>query len=365
MTPRIPYVDLVAQHRALKPELHAALERVLDHGQFILGPEVAELERALATSLGVSHVVGVSNGTDALVLGLKLAGVSAGDEVITVSHSFVATATAIRLVGASPVFVEIDEATMNIDPAAVERAWTPRTRAVMPVHLNGSPAPVDRLEALCRARGAALVEDCAQAIGARLGGRSVGSFGIGCFSLHPLKVLSAVGDAGFVTVATEAEAITLRRMRNLGLRDRDHCQSPDGNMRLDTLQAALLLVKLGHLPGWIAQRRAHAKAYREHLGEGVQLGHELPSSEPVHSAFVIRHPRRDELQRFLAERGIDTKVHYPIPIHRQEAFAAASVELPVTDRVCAQILSLPVTPELSVEGRARVIEAVRAFGAPR
>lgn len=360
--PNIPYVDLAAHNRAVKGDLLAALGRVIEHGQFILGPEVAGLEEALAKFLGVPHVVGVSNGTDALVMGLRIAGVKCGDEVICPSHSFVATATAIRLVGATPVFADVDAETMNLAPAAVEALITAKTTAVMPVHMNGAPAAVAALSALCERRKLALVEDCAQAIGARARGRSVGTLGIGCFSLHPLKVLSALGDAGFITVKTEAEAARLRQMRNLGLRDRDHCDFAESNMRLDALQAALVRAKLPHVPSWIAARRAHADAYRAALGQHVQLPHAEGEDFMVYSAFVVRHPRRDALIAHLATRGIEAKVHYPIPIHRQLAFAdLPRANLPLTDAVCASIVSLPVTPELSPEGRARVIAAVLEF----
>lgn len=361
-TPNIPYVDLAAHNRALKGDLLAALGRVIEHGQFILGPEVSGLEEALAKFLGVPHVVGVSNGTDALVMGLRLAGIKAGDEVVCPSHSFVATATAVRLVGATPVFADVDAETMNLDPIAAETAITSKTTAVMPVHMNGAPAAVDALAALCERRKLVLIEDCAQAIGARARGRSVGTLGIGCFSLHPLKVLSALGDAGFITVKTEAEAARLRQMRNLGLRDRDHCDAADSNMRLDALQAALVRAKLPHVPGWIEARRAHARAYREALANHVRVPHAEGEDFMVYSAFVVRHPRRDALIAHLATRGIEAKVHYPVPIHRQRAFEdLPSAHLPVTDAVCASIVSLPVTPELSPEGRVRVIEAVLEF----
>ncbi|MEI8256934.1 MAG: DegT/DnrJ/EryC1/StrS family aminotransferase, partial [Deltaproteobacteria bacterium] len=340
MTHRIPYVDLAAQNGPLREALIAAVSRVISHGQFVLGPEVAQLEAALERFLGVPHVVGVSNGTDALVMALKLVGVGPGDEVITPSHSFVATATAVALAGARPVLVDIDERTMAISADLVEAAITPRTRAVVPVHLSGFAVDVDRLAAVCERRGLALVEDCAQAIGAKHRGRSVGSVGIGCFSMHPLKVLAALGDAGFITVADAGHAERLRHMRNIGLLDRDHCETIDGNTRLDTLQAALVLAKLPGVPGWIAARRAHADAYRATLGGVVRLPPDEGEGFSVYSAFVVRHPARDRLRAFLSDRGIDSKVHYPVPIHRQRAFAHLGVPaLPVTDRVCEQILS--------------------------
>lgn len=360
----IPYVDLAAQARGLKERLLAAAERVIDHGQFILGPEVGELERRLAEMVGCRHAVGVASGTDALVLGLRLAGVGPGHEVLTVSHSFVATASAIALVGAEPVFVDVDEATMLMDPDRLEEALTPRTRAVVPVHLNGWPCAMDAIGDFCRRHGLALVEDCAQALGARHRGQPVGSFGIGCFSLHPLKVLSALGDAGFVSLDDDEQAERLRQWRNLGLIDRDHCRWVSGNSRLDTLQAAFLLVKLDELPGWLAARRAHAEAYRRALAGRVTLPPEEGDDVAVHSCFAVRHPARDRLQAMLAERGVDAKAHYPLAIHQQEAFAARAVagpprpDLLVTERVVGEILSLPVTPELSAADRERVIEAL-------
>ena len=357
----IPYIDLPAQHRPIEEELVAALRRVLAHGQFILGPEVAELEQRLAERLGVAHVVAVGNGTAALVLALRLRAVGPGDAVIVPSHSFVASATAVRLVGATPIFADVDPETMLVTAATIEAVLTSRVKAVMPVHLNGYPCELDAIAELCARRRVALIEDCAQAIGARHRGRSVGSHEIGCFSLHPLKVLSALGDGGFISVAAPADAARLRLLRNIGLRDRDHCELVSGNSRLDTLQAAFLLVKLGHLDGWIAARRAHAAAYAAALAGHVQLPPSAPHVEPVWSAFVVRHPRRDVLAAALRERGIDAKSHYPLAIHQQAAFEDLDHgPLPVTERVVSEILSLPVTPELGVQDRARVIDAVIA-----
>lgn len=357
----IPYIDLPAQHRPIEDELVAALRRVLAHGQFILGPEVAELERRLAERLGVAHVITVGNGTDALVLALRLRGIGPGDEVVVPSHSFVATASAVCLVGATPVFADVDGSSMLMTAATIEAAFTSRVKAVIPVHLNGFACELDSIAQLCERRGVALIEDCAQAIGARYRGRSVGAHEIGCFSLHPLKVLSALGDGGFITVASGADAARLRLMRNIGLRDRDHCELVSGNSRLDTVQAAFLLVKLDHLDTWIAARRAHAAAYTAALADYVQLPPSARHIEPVWSAFVIRHPRRDALAARLREWGVDVKSHYPLAIHQQAAFAGQNrAPLPMTERVVSEILSLPVTPELNAEDRTRVIDAVIA-----
>ena len=358
--PPIPYVDLPAQHAEIEDEILAAVRRVLRHGWFILGPEVQELEEALAARLGVRHVVGVGNGTEALVLALKAHGVGPGDEVITVSHSFFATASAIELVGATPVFVDIHPDTLLMDPALLDTACTPRTRAVLPVHLMGHPCDMDAIGAFCRARGLALIEDAAQAIDARWQGRAVGSFGTGCFSLHPLKNLAACGDAGFVSTDDDPVAAWVRQARNIGIRGRDHCDFVSSNSRLDALHAAILRVKLDHLDAWTTRRREHAAAYRADLAGHLRL----PPPEPEHGqavyhAFVVRHPQRDLVQAALREQGIDTKVHYPIPIHRQPAFARHTRgPLPHTERAVAEILSLPVYPELSDGDRARVIRAV-------
>ena len=358
----LPYVDLAALHAPLREELLAAVGRVLDHGRFILGPEVAELERRLAERLDVPAVVGVGNGTDALVLALEIRGIGPGDEVITVSHSFVATGSAIRLVGARPVFVDLDEETMLMDPARLAGALTPRTRAVMPVHLNGQPCDLGPIAAFCREHGLALIEDCAQAFGARHDGEPVGRIDLGCFSLHPLKVLPGYGDGGFVACADPADADALRRRRNLGLIDRDHCGTVSGNSRLDTIQAAMLLVALDRFDDWVDRRRAHAALYRERLAGVVRLPpEEGPGERITYSAFVVRHPRRDALAARLREHGVDAKAHYPLAIHQQPAFADAEPPpLPVTERVVREILSLPAHAALAPEDAGRVADAVRA-----
>lgn len=356
----VPYVDMPAQYASIEDEVLDAIRTVLRHGQFILGPEVAALEAALAARLGVAHVVTVANGTDALTMALRLKGIGPGDEVLIPSHSFLATAHAVVLVGATPVFVDIEEDRMLMDPALLEAALTRRTRAVMPVHLGGHPCDMDALVAFCEAHGLVLVEDCAQAIGTRAHGRSVGDFGIGCFSLHPLKTLAAAGDAGFITVRDDEDAQRLRLMRNFALLDRDHTAFVTGHSRLDTLQAAILLVKLRRLDGYLEARKAHASAYAQALAGSYRLV-DVPSwADPSYSAFVVRHPERDRILAAMRERGFDLKVHYPVPIHRQAPYVdgAGAVALPVTDRAVAEIMSLPVTPELDVADRNRIISAL-------
>jgi dTDP-4-amino-4,6-dideoxygalactose transaminase len=361
-TIRVPAIDLNAQHEPLRAEILEAVDRVLCHGQFVLGPEVARLEEQLANRLGVERVIGVGSGTDALILALEISGISPGDEVITVSHSFFATATAIVLAGATPVFVDVHPDTLTMDPDALAAAITPRTRAVMPVHLTGAPCDMARISAICQENGLQLIEDCAQALGARVGDRAVGAFGVGAFSLHPLKILSACGDGGFISLRDPSEVERLLRLRNLGLRDRNTCVDVSRHSRLDTLQAAILLVKSKYLDEWIEKRRGHARAYRENLADRFQLMDVPGDRHSVYTNFVIRSHDRDRLIADMAERGFDLKVHYPVPIHLQPAFARyANGALPVTERIAGEVVTLPITPELSAADRDELIEALIAW----
>ena len=358
MTP-VPYVDLVKQNSALRPSILEAIDRVLCHGRFINGPEVDELESKLAERLGVADVVGVSSGTSALTLAMRALGIGPGDEVITVAHSYVATATSIILVGATPVFVDIDPRTGLMDPDKLDAAVSPRTKAVMPVHLGGVPCEMGPIQEICEVHGLELIEDCAQAIGATHYGRSVGAFGTGCFSMHPLKTLSACGDAGFISTNDPERGALLRRLRSLGHSDRDHVEVASENARLDTLQAAILLAKLPHLDDWVAIRRRHAATYEAALTSAFELTGVTQGSEPAFTTFVLRHDNRDALIAHLATRGFDAKVHYPIPIHHQRALQGVpATELPHTEALVKRIVSLPVTPELEPSDRDRLIEAV-------
>lgn len=355
----VPYVNLGAQHTPIEAEILEAVQKVLRSGWFILGPEVQALEAKLAEYLDVPAVVGLNSGTDALLMALRLRDIGPGDEVITVSHSFVATASAIRLVGATPVFVDIDPQSMLMDPQKLEGALTAKTKAVIPVHLGGFTCDMGAISAFCEAHGLALIEDAAQSIGSTHRGRAGGSFGLGCFSLHPLKILSACGDAGFLCLQNEADAHQIRQFRNLGLENRNNCAYVSGNSRLDTLQAAILLVKMRYLDDWIDQRIAHANAYRAAF-EGLLPMSPLPAGDrAVYSTFVIRHPQRDEFVKRLQARGVDAKIHYPLAIHQQSAFAdMPRPHLPVTERIVNEIISLPVTPEVDIAGREQVIDAV-------
>jgi dTDP-4-amino-4,6-dideoxygalactose transaminase len=362
----VPYVDLAAQHQALRAELLEAVDKVLGHAHFVLGPEVGELEAEVAALCGTSEAVAVKSGTDALVLALQVLGVGPGDEVITVPNSFVASASAISLVKARPVFVDVGE-DYNLDPAGLRAALTPRTRAILPVHLTGCPADMDPLLSFARAHGLFVVEDCAQAFGARYRGQYVGGLGdLGCFSLHPLKNLNACGDAGLITLNDPHRAARLRRMRNLGLVSRGVCGAWSGNSRLDTIQAAMLLVKLPHLPRWTARRRENAAFYRQALADlsEVWLPPVLPDREAVYHTFVIQADRRDALAEHLAARGVGTAIHYPIPIHLQpcaQTLGYQAGDFPRTEAMAARILSLPIYPELSDAQRAHVAEVIRGF----
>lgn len=358
---KVPYIDLAKQQAALKPRLLEAVSRVLDHGQFILGPEVEAFERRFADYCGASHAVGVGNGTESLVLALRALGVGPGDEVITVSHSFVATGSAIALAGATPVFVEVGPDQL-IDPAAIKPAITAKTKAIIPVHLTGAPARMDAIMEIANRHGLKVVEDAAQAAGAHWQGRPVGSWGhLGSFSLHPLKNLAACGDGGVLTTNDPALAERLRILRNIGLKDRDTCVEISGNSRLDAMHAAMLMVKMDELENITQIRRSHAQIYQTQLKGLVELPVEVEGSRNVYHLFVIQTDRRDALKQFLWDQGIDCKIHYPRPIHRQPAFARNGAELPATDRMVERILSLPIDSTLAAEQILYVCERIRDF----
>ena len=363
---KVPYVDLAAQHKPLKQELLAAVGRVLDHGKFILGDEVEQFERELAKLCGVKYAVGLNSGTDALILSLKALGVGPGDEVITAANSFVASASCAALLGAKPVLVDVKD-DYNIDPAALERAITSKTKAIVPVHLTGRPADMYAIMRVAKKRKLAVVEDCAQAIIAELGGKRVGSFGnTGCFSLHPLKTLNACGDGGAVVTDDSALAERVRLLRNLGLQTRENCVEWSSNSRLDTMQAAMLLVKLKHLDEWTRARRENAAFYQKALDgiEGVRVPKDAPGEKAVYHTFIITAERRDELKAFLAERGIDTAIHYPRAIHEQDAAKPLGYRLgqfPNAERQARRILSLPVYPGLTKAQLGYVADAIREF----
>ncbi len=364
----VPFVDFKAHVAALRGEIDAALARVLDSGWFILGPEGEAFERELAAALGARDAVAVANGTEAIQLALEAIGVGTGDEVVTSPLTAAFTALAIQRTGARPVFADVEPRTLNVSAETVARVLTPRTKALLPVHLYGHPVDLDPLLSLASAHGVPLVEDACQAHGARYKGRVVGALsGLGALSFYPTKNLGALGDGGAVLVNDQETAARLRRLRNGGQTDRYHHVTSGINSRLDEMQAAILRLKIGRLGPWTERRRAIAGLYRAALeGSGVGLPAEEPYAAPNYHLFVIRHPRRDALAAALKERGIGTLIHYPIPLHLQPAFAAGGGkpgDFPVAERAAGEILSLPLYPELSDDQAREVATAVRAAAA--
>jgi len=367
----VPFVDFKARVTAVRGELEAALARVLDSGWFVLGPEGEAFERELAAACGAAHAVGVASGTEAIQLALSVVGVGAGDEVVTSPLTAAFTGLAVLAAGARPVFADLDPATLNVSPEAVARAVTPRTKALLPVHLHGHPADLDPLLQIARERGIPLVEDACQAAGARYKGRVVGALsGVGALSFYPTKNLGALGDGGAVLVNDPALAARLRRARNGGQTDRYHHAEPGINSRLDEMQAAVLRVGLRHLEAGNARRRELAALYRRELAEadGIVLPGEQAYARSNHHLFVVRHPRRDALMAALRERGIATLIHYPVPLHLQGAFAALGGrrgDFPVAEKAAGEVLSLPLYPEMTDAQALSVAAAVRELAARR
>ena len=362
----IPYVDLVGQHISIKCELIEAISSVLDHGQFVLGGELEAFEHQFAELCGARFAVGVNSGTDALVLALKVIGIGQGDEVITVPNSFISSVACIGLVGAVPVFVDVRE-DYNLDPNQLEKAVTKRTKAILPVHLTGRPADMDSIIRVADAHGLAVVEDCSQAVMAEYHSRRVGTFGeCNCFSLHPLKTLNACGDAGVITTDSEEHYEKLLIYRNMGLKTRDNCVVWSSNSRLDSMQAAILLVKLNYLRAWTEKRRKNASFYRNALTEvsEIRVPDELSYEKAVYHTFVIQTDHRNELKTFLEKNGVGTSIHYPVPIHLQRASAGLGYgpgSFPVAEQQAKQILSLPVYHNLTHKHLERVVDLIKQF----
>ena len=357
----VPLLDLRAQYASIRAEVDAAVARVLDSGQFVLGSEVAAFEREFAGYCGAAHGVAVNSGTSALHLALLAAGVGPGDEVITVPFTFIATVAAIRYTGATPVFVDIDPRTRTMDAARVEEAMTGRTRAVIPVHLFGHPADLDPLLALARRRGVTVIEDAAQAHGAEYRGRRVGGLGdLGCFSFYPTKNLGAYGEGGMVVTNDEAHARAVRALRSWGGDDRRPPPQAGFNYRMEALQGAVLRVKLRHLPEWTEARRRIAAAYDRGLAPtGVAVPVAGPDVRPVYHCYAVETPRRDALRRALEAEGIGTGLHYPVPLHLQACCAdleGRTGDHPHAEAAAARTLSLPIYPELPKDVPARVAE---------
>jgi len=365
----IPMVDLKAQYRELAPSIDQAIKGVLETTHFILGPEGAAFEKEIAAHLDVKHAIGVGSGTEALHLALLAAGIGPGDEVITTPFTFIATAEAIVYVGATPVFVDIDPKTFNIDPDLLTEALSERTKAVIPVHLFGQPADLEPIREICQNHKLIMIEDCAQSCGAEYRGKMTGTWGdLGCFSFFPSKNLGCFGDGGLVTTDSDDLAEKLKVLRNHGSRQRYHHAIIGVNSRLDDLQAAILRVKLQHLPRFNRQRRENAHRYSEKLAElGITVPYEDGKGSHVYHQYTLLLDHREVVQQALTEAGIASAIYYPIPLHRQEVFAktCAGLELPHAEAVAAQVLSLPIYPELQADQIDLVVTTIAKVLAER
>jgi dTDP-4-amino-4,6-dideoxygalactose transaminase len=362
----VPFVDLRARDHELKAKIDRAMQDVLDSGVFLFGSQVEEFEKEFAVYLGVPHAVAVNSGTESLRLALLAAGVRPGDEVLTSAMTAVATVVAIEGAGGRAILVDIDPDTYTLNVSQVEARLTPRSKAIVPVHLYGHPAELTPLFDIAASRGLAIVEDACQAHGATYGNRKVGSFGLcGCFSFYPTKNLGGYGDAGMIVTGSADHAEHLRLLRNYGEQERFTHYLRGFNSRMDELQAAILRVKLKHLDAANARRRFLARAYDTRLKKtGVKLPVERPGSTHVYCSYVIRHPSRDRLRKWLADRGIDTRVQYPRPIHLQPAYSdlgTGAGSFPAAEAAASEILSLPIFPQLAESQVAVVCDAIRAF----
>ncbi|MEK6303078.1 MAG: DegT/DnrJ/EryC1/StrS family aminotransferase [Acidobacteriota bacterium] len=376
----VPLLDLKAQHATIRDEVRDAIDRVVESQHFILGPEVEALEREIAEYSGCSHGIGVSSGTDALLVALMAIDLKPGDEVITTPYTFFATAGAIARLGGKPVLIDIDPLTYNIDPALIEAAITSRTRAIIPVHLYGQMADMDPIMEIAERRGLYIIEDAAQAIGSEYKGLRAGSIGhLGCFSFFPSKNLGGVGDGGMVTSNDGELAHRVKLLRNHGYSPKYYNKVVGGNFRLDAIQAAVLRVKLRYLDQWTEARQRNAAVYRDLFGEagltvtldefsaglpGVVLPLESPNVRHIYNQFVIRSHRRDDLLKHLKERQIGTEVYYPVPMHLQECFAELGYgkgDFLASESAADQTLALPIYPELTSEMLATVVEATSEF----
>jgi len=359
----IPLLDLKTQHQQIKVEIDEALQRVIDSAQFILGPEVTAFEERFADYCGVKHCIALNSGTSALHLALLAKGIGPGDEVITVSMTFVATTAAVLYCGATPIFVDVEPDTWNLDPSLVEAAITERTRAILPVHLHGLMADMDPIMEIARRHGLAVIEDAAQSHGARYQGRNAGSIGsIGCFSFYPGKNLGAFGEGGAVVTSDPELAGKMRLLRDWGQASKYRHIVPGYNYRMDALQAAVLNVKMGHIEEWTERRRSVAGEYDRLLANrGAQLPAAPSHSRHVYHVYAVRLPERDQVQAALGAAGVATGIHYPVPVHLQEAYADLGYRrgaLPITEQAADQFLSLPIYPELT---QAQIEEVVAAL----
>lgn len=363
---KVPYLDLSAQMRPIRAEIDAVIAKTLDQCSFCLGPEVAQFEKEFAGFCGARHAVGMNSGTSALHLAMLLLNIGQDDEVITTPTTFVATSWAISYVKAKPVYVDIEDATFNMDPARIEAAITPRTKAIMPVHLYGHPCDMDAILAVARKHNLPVVEDAAQSHGARYKGKVVGTFGaISCFSFYPGKNLGAYGEGGALVTNDPDFAARAKSLREHGSTVRYYHDEVGYNYRMEGIQGAVLGVKLKYLEKWTAQRRRVTQRYHELLADTpLQLPREAGYAESACHLYVVRHPKRDELKKFLDQQGIGCALHYPVPLHLQKCYAALGHkpgDFPVAEKAAGQCLSLPVYPELTEEQLQRVSAVIHDF----
>ena len=367
---KVPYLDLKAQYHSIKPEIDAAIARVLDSCQFILGPEVAAFEQEFAAYCGASECIALNSGTSALHLALLAAGVGPGDEVITVPYTFVASVAAVCYAGARPVLVDIDPRSFTMDPAAIEAAITPRTKAILPVHLYGQPADMDPIMEVARRHGLVVIEDAAQAHGAKYKDRPVGSIGdIACFSFYPGKNLGAYGEGGAVTTSNPEYARTIRMLRDWGQDRKYHHVLRGYNYRMEGFQGAILRVKLRHLEQWTEARRAVVRQYNQLLADAaVERPQEMPWARHVYHVYTVRSEDRDNLQAALLAEGIQTAIHYAVPVHLQPAYADLGYsrgDLPQSEKAADEVLSLPLYPEMPDDHIQKVSQALASLAAVR
>jgi dTDP-4-amino-4,6-dideoxygalactose transaminase len=362
----VPYLDLKAQIKPLRAEIDAAIAKTIDNCSFCLGPDVAQFEKDFAKYCGAEHCVAFNSGTSAEHVGLMLLGVGPGDEVITTPYTFVATSWAISYVGAKPVYVDIDDATMNLDPKLIEKAITSRTKAVLPVHLYGQPFDVDGVREVCKKHKLPLMEDACQAHGAKFKGKMVGALGeVSCFSFYPGKNLGAFGEGGALVTNNAEFAKRARSLREHGSTVRYYHDEVGFNYRMEGIQGAVLGIKLKHLSKWTSERQRVAKRYLELLkATPLQLPHEAAFAESVWHCFVVRHPRREELKKYLEENGVSAALHYPLPLHLQKCYASLghkAGDFPNAEKSASQCLSLPIYPELTDAQILRVVEVIKSF----
>jgi dTDP-4-amino-4,6-dideoxygalactose transaminase len=361
---KVPFIGLKQQHKKLKQDILNAVSKTIDDSYYILGEDVKEFENNFSKYCGVKYTVGVNSGTDALFLAIKSLDIGKGDEVITVPNSFLATASSIVATNATPVFVDVRE-DMNINPDLIKDTITNNTKAIIPVHLTGRPADMKPILEIAEKYDLFVIEDAAQAVGAEYHNKRVGSFGhVNCFSMHPLKLLNACGDGGAITTNNEEIYNRIIQLRNIGLKNRDESDLWGYNSRLDTIQAAILNVKMKYLDEWIGKRRNNAKYYNEKLKDYVRVPTEKSYEKCVYQTYTIQTKKRDNLKDYLANNGIDTKIHYPIPIHLQKAAEKLGYKkgsMPITESLASSILALPSHQDLPENDRVYVVEKIKEF----